>query len=164
MERVCIYPGSFDPLTIGHMDVIRRASKLFDRVVVAVLHNPAKVGCFPVQQRLEMIRKACASMPNVETDAFAGLLADYVAQRGAVAVVRGIRGESDFTGEAVMAQINCRLNPQVETVFLLAKPEHACISSSMVREVASFGGQVADFLPEEVIPYVTAAFSKEYHG
>ena len=161
MEKVCIYPGSFDPLTIGHMDVIRRASRLFDRVVVAVLHNPAKVGCFPVEQRLEMIRKACAAMPNVEADAFSGLLADYVDQLGAAAVVRGIRGEIDFPAETMMAQVNQRLNPQVETIFLLAKPEHACISSSMVREVASFGGDVSAFLPAEVIPYVTAAFSKK---
>lgn len=160
MERVCIYPGSFDPLTIGHMDVIHRASRLFDRVVVAVLHNPAKIGCFPVAQRLEMICKACASIPNVEADAFSGLLADYVDQTGAAAVVRGVRGESDFTAEAMMAQVNQRLNPRVETIFLLAKPEHACISSSMVREVASFGGDVSAFLPVEVIPYVAAAFSK----
>lgn len=161
MEKVCIYPGSFDPLTIGHLDVIRRASRLFDRVVVAVLHNPAKVGCFPVDQRLEMIRKACTAMPNVEADAFSGLLADYVDQLGAAAVIRGIRGESDFPAEAMMAQVNQRLNPRVETIFLLAKPEHACISSSMVREVASFGGDVSPFLPEEVLPYVTAAFSKK---
>ena len=100
-------------------------------------------------------------MPNVEADAFSGLLADYVNQLGATAVVRGIRGESDFTTEAMMAQVNHRLNPQVETLFLLAKPEHACISSSMVREVASFGGDVSSFLPEEVLPYVTAAFSKK---
>ncbi|MDO4838855.1 MAG: pantetheine-phosphate adenylyltransferase [Clostridia bacterium] len=161
MEKVCIYPGSFDPLTIGHMDVIHRASRLFDRVVVAVLHNPAKVGCFPTARRLEMIRKACASMPNVEADAFSGLLADYVDRLGAAAVIRGIRGESDFSSEAMMAQVNRRLNPRVETIFLLAKPEHACISSSMVREVASFGGDVSPFLPEEVLPYVTAAFSKK---
>ena len=100
-------------------------------------------------------------MPNVEADAFSGLLADYVDQLGAAAVVRGIRSESDFPAETVMAQVNQRLNPQVETIFLLAKPEHACISSSMVREVASFGGDVSAFLPVEVIPYVAAAFSKK---
>ena len=164
MERICIYPGSFDPITVGHMDIIRRASRLFDKVVVAVLHNPAKKGCFPVSDRLTLIRKACAGLPNVEVDSFSGLLADYVEKTGAVAVIRGLRGESDFANEALMAQVNQRLNPHAETLMMMTKPEHACVSSSVVREVAGFGGDIAPFVPAEIFADVKALFDQQQEG
>lgn len=150
MERICIYPGSFDPITIGHMDIIRRAAVLFDKVIVAVLHNPAKKGAFPIEERLNMIRKACATIPNVEVDTFGGLLADYVKQTRAQAVVRGLRGISDFESECQMAQVNQQVLPGMETLFMMTRPEHAHISSSVVRELASFGGDVQAYIPPEI--------------
>ncbi|MGN0761987.1 MAG: pantetheine-phosphate adenylyltransferase, partial [Aristaeellaceae bacterium] len=102
MERICVYPGSFDPITIGHMDVIRRACALFDRVIVAVLHNPAKRGCFPVEERMGLIAKACGELPQVTVDSFDGLLADYMRRTGAACVVRGLRAVSDFETEQTM--------------------------------------------------------------
>ena len=103
MERICIYPGSFDPITVGHMDIIRRAAAIFDRVIVAVLHNPSKRGAFPLEARLDMIRRSCASLPTVEVDAFDGLLVDYVKKTGAQVVVRGLRAVTDFENEFQMA-------------------------------------------------------------
>lgn len=147
MERICIYPGSFDPLTVGHVDIIRRCTALFDRVIVAVLHNPAKTGCFPVEERLEMIRRACDDLPQVETLAFHGLLVDAVRQTGAHAVVRGLRSPADYESEKTMAHINAELLPGLETVFLLTKPQQAHISSSAVRELASFGGDWSAYVP-----------------
>lgn len=147
MERICIYPGSFDPLTLGHADIIRRACGLFDRVIVAVLHNPAKCGCFAVEQRLDMIRRACADLPQVEARAFDGMLVDAVAQTGAVAVIRGLRTIVDYESEKTMARINAELRPGTETVFLMAKPEHGHVSSSMVRELASYGVALDAYVP-----------------
>lgn len=147
MERICIYPGSFDPVTVGHMDIIRRCTALFDRVIVAVLHNPAKKGCFPVETRLEMLRRACSALPRVEVRAFTGLLVDAVRETGAAAVVRGLRSPADYESEKTMAHINAELLPGMETVFLLTRPEQAHISSSAVRELASFGGRFEEYVP-----------------
>ena len=138
MERVCIYPGSFDPITIGHMDIIRRSTAIFDRVVVAVLHNPAKAGCFPVEERLALIRSACADMPQVSVESFGGLLVDFCKSRNIHVVVRGLRAVSDFENELQMAQVNRQLLPKLETIFMMTRPEHAPISSSVVRELAHF--------------------------
>ena len=158
MARTAVYPGSFDPVTVGHLDVIERAATLFDRVIVAVMHNPAKRGCFAVQERLELIRKATAHLPNVETDAWDGLRAEYMRQTGADCVVRGLRAVSDFENEMVMAQVNAQLLPGLETVFLMTKPEHGCVSSSVVREAASFGADVSAFLPAAIAEDVAAHF------
>ncbi|MGN0746342.1 MAG: pantetheine-phosphate adenylyltransferase [Aristaeellaceae bacterium] len=160
MERICVYPGSFDPVTVGHMDVIRRACALFDRVIVAVLHNPAKRGCFPVEERVALIGKACAEMPQVSVDSFDGLLADYMRRTGAQCVVRGLRAVSDFETEQTMAQLNAQLLPGLETVFLMTRPEHGCISSSAVREIAAFGGDVSALVPAEILPEVRARFAR----
>lgn len=146
-ERIGIYPGSFDPATVGHEDMIRRAAKLFDRLIVAVLHNPAKRGFFPVEERVRMLRKLTADLPNVTVDAWDGLLVDFVKETGASAVVRGLRQVSDFETEMTMAQANSRMLPGMETVFLMTRPEQGCISSSVVREIASFGGDVSQFVP-----------------
>lgn len=147
MEKVCIYPGSFDPMTLGHVDIIQRACTLFDRVIVAVLHNPAKKGCFTVEERMEMIRAACAHLPPVEVAAFDGLLVDAVKKSGAHAVVRGLRAVSDFESEKTMAQLNAELLPGMETLFMMTKPEHSHVSSSAVREIASFGGDFSRYVP-----------------
>ena len=155
-ERIGIYPGSFDPATVGHEDMIRRAAQLFDKLIVAVLHNPAKRGAFPVEQRLHMLRKITAELPNVTVARWDGLLVDLVKREGACAVVRGLRQVSDFETEMTMAQANSRLLPGMETVFLMTKPEQGCISSSVVREIASFGGDVSHFVPACIIEDVTA--------
>lgn len=158
MERICVYPGSFDPITVGHMDIIRRSAALFDRVIVAVLHNPAKQGCFPLEERLAMIREACADIPQVQVDSFGGLLVDYCRGCGAHVVVRGLRAVSDFESEFQMAQVNHQILPTLETLFMMTLPEHAYISSSVVRELAAFDGDFAPFLPPEVVPRVRAFF------
>lgn len=147
MEKVCIYPGSFDPMTLGHVDIIRRACSLFDKVIVAVLHNPAKKGCFTVEERMGMIRVACAGLPQVEVKAFDGLLVDAVKKTGAHAVVRGLRAISDFESEKTMAQLNAELLPGMETLFMMTKPEHSHVSASAVREIASFGGDFSQYVP-----------------
>lgn len=158
MERICVYPGSFDPVTVGHLDVIERAARLFDRVIVAVMHNPAKRGCFTVEERAAMISRSVAGLDNVSVDAWDGLLVDYVRKSGACAVVRGLRAVSDFENEMVMAQVNAQLLPGMETVFLMTKPEHGCVSSSVVREAASFGADISAFVPAEIVQDVQAHF------
>lgn len=160
MERMAVYPGSFDPITLGHLDVIERAARLFDRVVVAVMHNPAKKGCFPVAQRLALISKATAHLPNVTVDAWDGLLVEYVQRTGAACVVRGLRGAADFESESVMAQVNRQLLPGLETVFLAARPEHVHVSSSVVREAAGFGADVGGFVPAAIAADVAEHFNK----
>ena len=160
MERICLYPGSFDPVTVGHMDIIRRSAKLFDRVVVAVLHNPQKRGCFTVEERMNMLRKACADIPQAVVTSFDGLLVDYVQKIGAQVVVRGLRAVSDFESEFQMAQVNHQILPSVEILFMMTQPEHAYISSSVVRELAAFGGDIAPFVPKEICGDVRAHFAE----
>ena len=156
-ERIAVYPGSFDPATVGHEDMIRRAAAQFDRLIVAVLHNPAKRGFFPVEERVRMLEKITADLPNVTVDRWDGLLVDFVKKTGATAVVRGLRQVSDFETEMTMAQANSRLLPGMETVFLMTRPEQGCISSSVVREIASFGGDVSQFVPARVAEDIRAA-------
>lgn len=152
--RRCVCPGSYDPITNGHVDVIRRAAALHDEVVVAVLHNPAKQGTFPVEQRVELIRGTVSDLPGVHVRAFAGrLLVDVCREVGAQAVVKGLRGETDFAYELPMALMNRHLSG-VETVFLPGNPGLGHVSSSLVREVAGLGGDVSGLVP----PAVDAAF------
>lgn len=158
MEKIGVYPGSFDPITVGHMDVIHRACGLFDRVVVAVLHNPAKQGCFSPQERAALIAKACGDMPQVSVDIWDGMLVDYLRRIGAGYSIRGLRAVSDFESEQVMAQVNAQLLPGMETVFLMTRPEHSCVSSSVVREIARFGGDASPYLPEAIRDEVAAHF------
>lgn len=158
MKHLAIFPGSFDPLTVGHLDIIQRAAGLFDEVMVAVLHNPAKKGTIPFDERLLLIRKACSGLPNVQAAAWDGMLADLVKTTGACAVVRGIRDMRDFDTENAMACLNRDLLPGLETVFLPTLPQYGHISSSAVREIASFGKDVSAYLPEsilnDVLPYL----------
>lgn len=161
MERIGVYAGSFDPVTVGHEDVIRRAAQLFDRLIVCVMHNPAKKGCFPVEERIAMLEKTVAELPNVSVDKWDGLLVDYLRLQGAKASVRGLRGVSDFESEMHMAQVNAQLMPGMETVFLMTRPEHGQISSSVVREAASFGADVRPFLPEVIAEEAAAALREK---
>ena len=154
----CLYPGSFDPVTLGHMDIIRRAARIFDEVVVGVLHNPDKRGCFPVPKRVEMLEKACGDIPNVRVISYGGLLAQCARELGVSVVVRGVRGMADLESEAVMARINGQLNPGLETLFLPASPDKLDISASMVRQLASFGADLSPYVPEQALPDILAAF------
>ena len=151
--RVAVFPGSFDPVTSGHEDVVRRALACADRVVVAVAHAPtqAKKGMFSVEERVQMIRETFADEPRVEAAEFQGLLVDYVRRIGAGVVVRGVRTVADWEYELQMAMMNRRLAPGVETVFLAPAPEHAFVSGTLVRQVASLGGDVSPFVPAPVL-------------
>lgn len=145
--KTAICPGSFDPVTLGHMDIIRRASKIFDRVVVAVMVNPAKKAAFTLEERMELLRKATAGMEGVEVAGFEGFLADYARMRGACAIVKGLRAVSDFEYEFQMSLANKRLNPEAETIFFTAAAENMYLSSSIVKQIASFGGDISEFVP-----------------
>lgn len=147
MKRA-VYPGSFDPITNGHIDIIKRASKLFDELIVAVLVNPAKTPLFTVEERMELIRKSLNNIPNVKVDNFDGLLAHYVSRINADVIVRGLRAVSDFETEFQMALMNKRLNPGVEIVFLMTSYEYSYLSSGVVKEVAKLGGNVSGLVPE----------------
>ena len=127
----CLYPGSFDPVTLGHLDIIRRAAAIFDTVVVGVLHNPEKKGCFSVEQRVDMLQRACQGIPNVEVISYGGLLAQLTKETGISVVVRGVRGAADLENETAMARVNHQLNPALETMFMPASPEKVEISASV---------------------------------
>ena len=148
--RTAIYPGSFDPLTNGHLDVIERAVKLFDHVVVAVATNESKHPLFALEERLELVRRAVASIPNVEADSFDCLLVDYAARRSAQAIVRGLRAVSDFEFEFQLALMNRKLNERVETIFMMPKDTYTFLSSRMIKEIVQLGGDVSDFVPSHV--------------
>ncbi|MBO4926538.1 MAG: pantetheine-phosphate adenylyltransferase [Clostridia bacterium] len=150
-ESVCLFPGSFDPVTNGHMDVIRRAAKIFDRVVVGVLHNPDKRGLFSVDQRVAMLKKACADIPQAEVIAYGGLLADLTREKNIRVVIRGVRGTGDLESETAMARINGQLDPGLETLFLPASPGCGEISASMVRQLAQFGADLKPYVPRAVL-------------
>ena len=158
-SRICVYPGSFDPITLGHMDIIERAARLYDRVVVAVLRNPDKRGCFPVAQRLDMIRRSCAHLPNVTADSFEGLTVAFTKAQGAAVMIRGLRAMVDFEGERALAQINQHICPEVETVCLIGRPEHSAISSSGVREMASYGCSIRGYVPACIEEEIQRHFS-----
>ena len=147
---VAIYPGSFDPITNGHLDLIARGSRMVDRLIVAVLRNEAKRPLFSVEERQEMLVEVARPFANVEVAAFDGLLVDYAASRGASLILRGIRAVSDYELEWQMALMNRRLRPEIETVFLTAGEEYSFISSHLVKEVASLGGSVAGIVPRSV--------------
>ena len=157
----CLYPGSFDPVTLGHLDIIRRAAAIFDTVVVGVLHNPEKKGCFSVEQRVDMLQRACRDMPNVQVISYGGLLAQLTKETDISVVVRGVRGVADLESETAMARINHQLNPALETLFLPASPEMGEISASMVRQLAAFGADLSAYVPQEALPVILAAFQPQ---
>ena len=146
--RIAIYPGSFDPITLGHLDLIQRAEKLVDRLVVAVLHNPSKQCAFSVAERVDFLRELLGGVSYVEISAFHGLLVDFARQQGAHFIIRGVRAFSDFEYEFQMALMNRKLAPDLETVFLMPKEEYSVVSSRMVREVGSMAGDISGLVPE----------------
>jgi pantetheine-phosphate adenylyltransferase len=148
--RLAIYPGTFDPLTNGHVDLIERTARLFDRVVVAILLNAEKRPYFTVAERVAMIREVCQQLPGVEVDTFDGLLVDYARHRRAAAIVRGLRGVADFEYERQMALMNRHLNPEIETVFLMPPAQWSHLSSTLVKEVNALGGSVSNLVPAPV--------------
>ena len=158
MERLAIYPGSFDPVTNGHLDIIERGLKLFDRIIVAVLINPGKSPLFTVEERLSLLEKSLAHLPNVEVNTSEGLLVDFAVQRNAGAILRGMRAVSDFEHEFQMALMNRRLNRQIETVFLMTGLRWIYTSSSIIKEAASFGAQIKDLVPEVVFEKLKEKF------
>lgn len=147
-NEIVIYPGSFDPITLGHLDIIRRAAEIFDKLIVVVMVNPAKQCAFSPEERVELIKKCTSDLKNIEVDFSEGLLADYAKEKGACAIVKGLRALSDFEYEFQMALTNSKLNPEVETLFLTTKAENMYLSSSMVRQIASMGGDISDFVPD----------------
>lgn len=147
---IAICPGSFDPVTYGHLDIITRASKMFSKVIVVVASNSAKKSCFTPEERVEMIKKCIPDLENVEIDHYEGLLANYAAEKGATAIIKGLRAMSDFEYEFQMALTNKELNPQVETLFLTTAAQNMYLSSSMVKQIASMGGDITHFVPEVI--------------
>ncbi|OWR27084.1 pantetheine-phosphate adenylyltransferase [Saccharibacillus sp. O23] len=160
IERIAVYPGSFDPVTLGHMDIIHRAAKQYDRLIVAVLNNLSKKPLFSVEERAELLRQATSDLPNVEVDVFRDLLVNYVEQKKAQVVVRGVRSVTDFEYELQIATTNRKLNENVETIFMMTNPLYSYLSSSVVKEIAQFDGDVSEL----VTPEVQAALKAKLHG
>ncbi len=155
-ERIAVCPGSFDPVTLGHLDIMTRASKLFDRVIVLVSVNPAKNPCFSAEERVEMIKEVTKDIDNIEVDVLHGLLAEYVKGIKATAIVKGLRALTDFEYEFQQALANKKLYPDAETVFLVTSSENMYLSSSVVKQIASFGGDISDFVPDAIADKITA--------
>ena len=150
MATLAVYPGSFDPLTNGHVDIISRGARLFDRIIVAILVNAEKAPLFSMEERVEISRAVFRDLPNVEVDTFDGLLVDYVSRQGAQVIVRGLRAVSDFEFEFQMALMNQRLNARIETVFMMPAEQYTYISSRLIKEVFTLGGRVHGLVPDMV--------------
>ena len=155
-----IYPGSFDPVTLGHLDIIRRSARIFDEVIVGILNNPQKSPLFSVEERVKILEEVTADLPNVKIDSFSGMLVDYAREKGITVSIRGLRGMSDFEYENQVAQYNSKLSgEELETIFLVTSPEYSYISSSGVKEVAGFHGDVSSYLPEKVAELVREKYN-----
>ncbi len=159
--RIAICPGSFDPVTFGHLDIINRSRKVFDKTIAAVMINPEKHTMFTLEERIDLLKRCTAEMPDVEIIGFDGLLADYARQRGATAIVKGLRAVSDFEYEFQMALANKKLNPELETMFLTTNAENMFLSSSIVKQIASFGGDISNFVPASILHDVKARIQQE---
>ncbi|MDI9348101.1 MAG: pantetheine-phosphate adenylyltransferase [Methylacidiphilales bacterium] len=155
MSKTAIYPGTFDPITLGHIDIVQRASMLFDHVVLAISANPLKKTCFSVEERVEMSREALGFLKNVQVDKFHTLAVDFATQVGAKIIVRGLRAISDFDYEIQMASINSQLEGTVETIFLSSAKELSNVSSSMVKQITFYGGDYSKFVHPAIIPYLS---------
>lgn len=156
--RHCIYPGTFDPITYGHLDVLSRASKLFDQVTVAIAENAGKSPLFTAEERLAMVRPNVAQFPNVSVTSFGGLLVDFAVAQNATAIIRGLRALSDFEFEFNMALMNRHLDPRIETIFVMPNEQFSYTSSSLVKQVAKYGGNINHFVPANVGSALTQAF------
>ena len=152
--KIAVYPGSFDPITLGHLDVIQRGAKVFDKVIVGVLVNVNKNGLFNIEERVELIKRATKDIPNVEVISFNGLLIDFIKQCNATVILKGLRALSDFEYEFQMALMNSQLDPNIETLFMMTSSEYSYLSSSSVKQVAKFGGNISGLVPDEIITEV----------
>lgn len=162
MGKTVVCPGSFDPLTIGHLDIITRSAKLFDKVIVVVMRNPNKdIGSFTTEERVDFIKRCTENLPNVSVDSYAGLLADYVREKGASAVVKGLRAISDYDDEFRQALTNQKLNSEMETIFMVSNAEHMFLSSSVVKQVCRLGGDISTFVPEEICDDIVNRLSRK---
>ena len=150
--KIAIYPGSFDPVTIGHLNIIQRSANIFDKLIVCVMVNAGKNPMFSLEERVDLIRRVPADIPNVEVDSSSELLADYAKRRGSCVIVKGLRAGSDFENEFQMALINHKINPELDTMFLTAESQYMYLSSSTVKELGNYGVDLSDFLPAEIIP------------
>lgn len=150
--KIAIYPGSFDPVTSGHLNIIQRAGTIFDKLIVCVMVNAGKNPMFTLEERVDLIRRVTRDLPNVEVDSSSELLADYAKRRGSCVIVKGLRAGSDFENEFQMALINHKINPELDTMFLTAESQYMYLSSSTVKELGTYGVDLSDFLPNEIIP------------
>ncbi|MCY6372372.1 pantetheine-phosphate adenylyltransferase [Clostridium ganghwense] len=159
--RRAVFPGSFDPITKGHLDIIKRASKIFDEVIVAVLINPDKKGLFTIEERVELIKKVIKDIENVRVESFHGLLVNYMKQREAQVIIKGLRAVADFEYELQMALMNKKLDPEVETVFMMTSAKYSYLSSSSIKQVVTFGGCIDELVPDEIIPDIMGKISEK---
>ena len=153
--KIAIYPGSFDPITKGHLDILKNAAEIFDKVIIAVAHNPSKTGFLTVEERVKLIHESVADLNNVEVDSFEGLTIEYAKKNGAEVLIRGLRAVSDFEFEMQLSQTNSALCSEIKTVFLTTKPKYNFISSSTIREILNNGGDISKFVPKAVYEYLT---------
>ena len=150
--KISIYPGSFDPVTSGHLNIIRRAANIFDKLIVCVMVNAGKNPMFTLEERVDLIRRVTRDLPNVEVDSSSELLAEYAKRRGSCVIIKGLRAGSDFENEFQMALINHKINPELDTMFLTAESQYMYLSSSTVKELGTYGVDLSEFLPQEIIP------------
>lgn len=156
--KIGIYPGSFDPITLGHLDIINRSSKMVDKLIIGVLRNRSKHPLFSADERVGLIKMVTSDIDNVTVESFDGLLVDYARSKGADVIIRGLRAVTDFEYELQMAQTNRKISSNVDTIFLATNIKYAYLSSSVVREVASYGGDISHFIPKELMPAVYAKY------
>jgi len=162
--KIAIYPGSFDPITSGHLNIIQRAANIFDRLIVCVMVNSAKTPMFSQQERVDMIRSVVQDIPNVEVDSSSELLAEYARRKGSCVIVKGLRAGSDFENEFQMALINHKINPDLDTMFLTSEHQYMYLSSSTVKELGGYNVDLSDFLPEQIIPIFKKRISQIHLG
>lgn len=162
--KKAIYPGSFDPVTLGHLDIIERSAKLADKLIVGVLNNNTKTPLFSVEERVNMLKEVTKHLPNVEIQSFSGLLVDFARESGVSIIVRGLRAVTDFEYELQMSQTNRIVNPEVDTIFLNTNLKYAYLSSSIVKEIARYGGDISNFVPAEVIDKVNQRVRQTSNG
>ena len=160
-KQIAVYPGSFDPITLGHLNIIKRASHIFDRLIVCIMVNSEKKGLFTPEERAELVRRVTERFPNVEVDVSHELLSEYTRRKGARVVVKGLRALSDFEKEFQMAHINHRLNPELDTMFLTSSEKYTFLSSSVVKELGSYGADLTDFVPREILGDIEAKLKEK---
>ena len=162
--KIAIYPGSFDPITSGHLNIIRRAAKIFDKLIVCVMVNAGKCPMFTLEERVELIRRVTADIDNVEIDCSSELLAEYAQRKGSCVIVKGLRAGSDFENEFQMALINHKINPELDTMFLTAESQYMYLSSSTVKELGNYNVDLSDFLPSQIIPDFKKRMNEKRQG